>query len=285
MNYRHGYHAGNFADVLKHAVLVLILAHLRQKPAPFRVIDIHAGAGLYDLGLEAGKTGEWKEGIGRVLAADLPAPARDVLAPYLTLVHEENPAGWRNIYPGSPRLVRRLLRPGDVLIANELHPEERLRLARLFARDSQVKVLGLDAWVALRALLPPKERRGLVLIDPPFEEPGEFPRCLAGLAGALHRFATGTMLLWYPVKDPRALAPFYKGARALGCPKLLRVEFAVAPPHPEGRLTACGLLVLNPPYTLADKLRVLLPALAAVLGTPGRTTWRADGLEAERPKA
>src|SRR3990170_5575144 len=163
MNYRHAYHAGNFADVLKHAVLALVIEHLKRKPAPFRVIDTHAGVGLYDLsGAEAATTGEWRDGIGRLFGAALAKPVAELLAPYFSVVRQENPSGRLERYPGSPLIARRLLRRGDRLIANELHPEDGDSLRRLFAGDPQTKVLALDGWVALKALLPPKERRGVV---------------------------------------------------------------------------------------------------------------------------
>ena len=172
MNYRHVYHAGNFADVFKHAILALCLEHLAQKPAPFRVIDTHAGVGLYDLaGVEAGKTLEWADGIGRLIGVDatpLPDTVAALLAPYLAVVKGMNEAGRLAAYPGSPMIVRKLMRAGDALIVNELHPTDHQTLASLFARDAQTKVMTLDGWTALKALLPPKERRGLVLIDPPF---------------------------------------------------------------------------------------------------------------------
>src|SRR5262245_49606000 len=182
MNYRHAYHAGNFADVFKHVVLTRIVEYLKRKPAAFRVIDTHAGAGLYDLSSEeAQKTGEWRDGIGRLLDAKLPDDIADILAPYLRAVRTGEPEGALTHYPGSPVLARRLLRRGDVLAANEAHPEDRALLKAEFARDTQAKILEIDAWAAIKALLPPKERRGVVLIDPPFEEPGEFQRITEGL--------------------------------------------------------------------------------------------------------
>jgi len=266
MNYRHVYHAGNFADVLKHAVLALVIEHLKLKDAPFRVIDTHAGTGLYDLASEeAQKTGEWRDGIGRILAAEPPAEIAGILAPYLDVVRAGNGAGGLLRYPGSPLIARRLLRPGDRLVANEAHPEDAARLAALFARDRAVKTLALDGWSALKALLPPRERRGVVLIDPPFEEPGEFHRMVDGLAAAHRRFATGTVILWYPIKDVRAVRAFSREAAALAIPKLLAAELFVATPYLDGELSGTGLLILNPPFTLEAKLAKLLPYLATTL--------------------
>jgi 23S rRNA (adenine2030-N6)-methyltransferase len=284
MNYRHIYHAGNFADVLKHAVLALVIEHMKLKEAPFRVIDTHAGIGLYDLeSVEAQKTGEWRDGIGRLLAADLPPDIAEILAPYLQVVREEN-GNTEHIlrYPGSPVVARRLMRTNDRLVVNEMHPEDEARLAALFAKDRQTKVMALDGWTTLKALLPPQERRGIVLIDPPFEEPGEFARMMDGLVAAHRRFATGTVIQWYPIKDLRAVSTFSRDAAALGIPKLLYVELAVATPRDDGPLSATGLLILNPPYTLEAKLAALLPYLARQLAQDDGATGRLEWLAGER---
>lgn len=263
MNYRHAYHAGNFGDVLKHAVLALVIEHLKQKEAPFRIIDTHAGVGLYDLvSMEASKTGEWQDGIGRIWTESLPVPLRDILAPYLQAVAAENADGALRYYPGSPVIAARLMRRTDRLVLNELHPVDHAELAGRFARDARVKVLALDAWTALKSLLPPKERRAVVLIDPPFEEPGEFARLVSGLAEAHRRFASGVMLLWYPVKDVRALAGFHRELAALGLPRMLKAELFVRRANDPLRLSGTGLIILNPPYRLDEKLGVLLPFLA-----------------------
>jgi 23S rRNA (adenine2030-N6)-methyltransferase len=262
MNYRHAYHAGNFADVLKHLVLMLVIEHMKLKPAPFRVIDTHAGVGLYDLnGTEAAKTGEWQGGIGRIFADPLPGEAGAVLAPYIELIRSENPGGTLTFYPGSPLIARRLLRPQDILVANELHPADHMALSRLFAHDEQTKILNLDGWTALKSLLPPKERRGVVLIDPPFEEPGELERLVIGLEAALRRFATGTYLLWYPVKSLRPIDRFQSAVAALGVEKTLVVELFIQAPTDPDRLNGTGLVVINPPFTLADRLNAALPEL------------------------
>jgi 23S rRNA (adenine2030-N6)-methyltransferase len=278
MNYRHAYHAGNFADVLKHAVLALVLEHLKQKPAPFRVIDTHAGIGLYDLkSEEAQKTGEWQDGVGRMLAAELPPDVAETLAPYLAVVRRENEGHALAVYPGSPLLARRLLRRGDRLVVNEAHPEDCERLKALFEGDPATKVLALDGWMALKALLPPKERRGVVLIDPPFEEPGEFRRLIGALEEAHRRFATGTVILWYPIKGERASAAFRRDAAELRIPKLLSVELYIKPPRVENELSGTGLVILNPPFTLEAKLERLLPFLVGTLarakGAEFRMTW------------
>lgn len=278
MNYRHAYHAGNFADVLKHAVLTLVIEHLKLKPAPFRVIDTHAGIGSYDLSsIEAQKTGEWRDGIGRLLDADLPANVVGILAPYLATVRRENDGKGIVRYPGSPQIARSLLRPNDRLVANELHPEDSLHLSSLFAGDPQTKVLTLDGWDAVKALLPPKERRGVTLIDPPFEQPGEFARLAQALREAHKRFATGTVILWYPIKDERAVQVFEQDVHNAEVSKLLSVVLQVRQPNQTAGLQGTGLVISNPPFTLAGKLEVLLPFLEKTLqqglGARAQVAW------------
>lgn len=275
MNYRHAYHAGNFADVLKHVVLSLVIEHLKLKPAPFRVVDTHAGIGLYDLsGVEAGKTGEWSDGIGRILAAEPKGAVGEVMAPYLDVVRALNEdggasAGDLRFYPGSPLLARRLMRRGDVLVANELHEVDRGLLAETFAGDPQTRVLGLDGWTAIKSLLPPRERRGVTLVDPPFEQPGEFARLSRALADAVRRFATGTVLLWYPIKDERPINAFHRDIADLAG-RIIAVELTIREPFDAERLNGTGLVVLNPPFTLAGKLELVLPFLARTLAVEGK---------------
>jgi 23S rRNA (adenine2030-N6)-methyltransferase len=282
MNYRHAFHAGSFADVVKHAVLARILLHLREKPAPFRVIDTHAGSGRYDLtGPEALRGGEWRNGIGRLLAAPVAAHARAILAPYLEAVARLNPGGAVATYPGSPELVRAFLRAQDRLIACEREPQAAAALARHLGGDRRSKAIAIDGWTALNAYVPPKERRGLVLIDPPFEALDDFQRMGVAFEAAHRKWANGIYLLWYPIKgrsQPDALARRLSRA---GIAKLLRAELALAAPRAEGALTACGLLVVNPPWTLEAELKVLLPELAKVMGTAG-SGCRVDWLTGER---
>jgi 23S rRNA (adenine2030-N6)-methyltransferase len=281
MNYRHAYHAGNFADVVKHAVLCRVLVHLRQKPAAFRVIDTHAGAGRYDLsGPEAGKTQEWRDGIERLRQAELGPPVRALLAPYLDAVEALNPDGRLAAYPGSPALAQALLRPQDRLIACELEPGAAAALHGHLRGDARAKVIAIDGWTALAAYVPPKERRGLVLIDPPFEQPGEFSRLARGLAAAHRKWPTGIYLLWYPIKDAPEVTAFTRRLARLGIAKMLRVELIVAPGDGDGGLRGSGLVIVNPPWLLHDELKLLLPALARVLsrGATERPTlqWLAD---------
>lgn len=288
MNYRHAFHAGNFADVFKHAVLGRILAYLRGKPAAFRVIDTHAGAGLYDLtGEEARRGGEWQDGIGRVIAAraagTLGAEVERLLAPLLDVVDAlnvdtRNAAGALTVYPGSPALVRALLRPQDRLLACELEPGAAAALAGHLYGDPRIKTLTIDGWTALGAYVPPKERRGLVLVDPPFERPDEFATLAEGLGRAHRKWPTGLYMLWYPVKDRTGPDRLAKAVRRLGIAKVLRVELMVAQPAAEGPLAGSGLILVNPPFTLEGELRTLLPPLARLLARDGRGGVRLDRL-------
>ncbi len=267
MNYRHAFHAGNFADVLKHAVLARIVEYLKRKPGAFRVIDTHAGTGLYDLsGDEAQRTGEWRAGIGRLLDAPLPEPAAALLAPYLDAVRSLNEGGPLRFYPGSPLLTRRLLRESDRLTAIELHPEDGLALKARFAGDWQVRVIALDGWLALGAHVPPKEKRGLVLVDPPFEKEGDFDRLADGLAAAHRRWPGGTYALWYPVKDHAAVRRFRQRLRESGIARIADITLALRPPSPEPRLDGCGMVVVNPPFVLEEEMTAVLPALRDLLG-------------------
>ncbi|MGE0765752.1 MAG: 23S rRNA (adenine(2030)-N(6))-methyltransferase RlmJ [Hyphomicrobiaceae bacterium] len=277
MNYRHAFHAGNFADVLKHAVLALALKRLTQKAKPLRVIDTHAGVGSYRLDApQARRTGEWQGGIGRLIgpdAAPLPTAVEAVLSPYLDVVRSANTGGELRVYPGSPSLALTLLRTGDRLIANELHPEDAVLLREILRSDHRAKVLELDGWQAIRALLPPKERRGLVLIDPPFEEAGESERLVTGLRDGMRRFATGTYLIWLPIKHDRQIPSFERTLRQVAPAKVLWIELRVAPIAPDGPLTATALAVVNPPFGLIPDVTVLLPFLSDRLATEPGGGW------------
>jgi 23S rRNA (adenine2030-N6)-methyltransferase len=277
MNYRHAFHAGNFADILKHAILAEVLAYLGRKATPFAVLDTHAGRGLYDLSAdEATRTGEWRGGIGR-LGAPLDVAAEAVLQPFRTALAATPPGH----YPGSPAIIAALARPGDRLNFVERHPEDAAALAALFRRDPRVKVTELDGWLALPAFVPPPERRGLVLVDPPFEQPGEFDRLAHGVEKAHARWPTGTYLLWYPLKDVTAAEAFGTRLAHAGIPDIIRAELRVAAVRSDGPLAGSGVIVINPPYTLEQGLASLLPALAKRLGQDGRGRFRLDRLSAE----
>ncbi|WP_404380438.1 23S rRNA (adenine(2030)-N(6))-methyltransferase RlmJ [Caenispirillum salinarum] len=275
MNYRHIYHAGNFADVFKHALLALVVEYLTRKDKPFFVLDTHAGLGEYDLTAdEAQRTGEWRDGIGRILAEPDPPEA---LRPYLNAVRALGGGTPPSRYPGSPRIARHFMRPGDRLVASELHPEDASVLKGVFARDGQSKVLELDGYTALKANVPPKERRGLVLMDPPFEQPDEFPAMVRALTAAFRKWPTGIYGLWYPVKGGGAVPAFQGELATAGLGDVLVAEMTVMPvDESTNRLNGTGMVLVNPPWTLEDTLNDLLPWLTRVLGRTdlGGGDWR-----------
>ena len=266
MNYRHAYHAGNHADVLKHAVLARVLEHMKKKDKPFRVIDAHAGIGLYDLaGIEAGKTGEWEGGIGK-LAEPFDAEVEALLAPYRAVLAALNPQGGLRWYPGSPELALRLMRPQDRLIANELHPQDAIVLEREYLRDQRCDVTSMDAETCLKAKLPPQERRGLILVDPPYEVKNEAEKTVRMLEQGVRRFAQGVFVVWYPLKADQTAETVLAGAKEIGLPATLKVELRVREAFTGGGLAGSGLVILNAPWKLDQELRLLVPALAARLG-------------------
>ena len=272
MNYRHAFHAGNFADVFKHVLLSRILTYLARKPAPFRYIDTHSGIGRYDLsGDEATRTGEWRDGIARLAAAPRPPAIADLLAPYLDAVGPIDSEGRPFVYPGSPAIAQALLRPDDRMLLAELHPEDAGTLRRAMGRDKRVKILERDGYAVLNAALPPPERRGLVLIDPPFEDRDEFPRLVEALAQACRKWATGVYAVWYPIKAPAPLATFHQSIRERRLPPCCLMEFQRD--AADTTLRGCGLLVVNPPFVLVDEARRLLPFLAEALRDPAAAPW------------
>jgi 23S rRNA (adenine2030-N6)-methyltransferase len=286
MNYRHAFHAGGFADVIKHIVLARMLAYLHEKPAAFRVIDTHAGAGVYDLtSEEARRGGEWLTGIARIMQARFSEKTEPLLRPYLDIVRAFNPQRDLVAYPGSPLIARALLRPQDRLTACEVEPGARKRLIEALRRDTQARVVDLDGWTALPAFVPPNERRGLVLIDPSFEQKDEFERLAEGFTEAFAKWPTGSYLLWYPVKSRRAtdglarhVAEVAGAAKPPG--KCLRLEFSVAPQAASPGLISAGLLIVNPPWTLMGELKAILPELEKPLGQGGAGRFR---LEVPKP--
>jgi 23S rRNA (adenine2030-N6)-methyltransferase len=256
MNYRHAFHAGNFADCMKHALLIWLVRALQRKPTAISTLDTHAGAGAYDLSAgPAERTGEWRSGIGRLLD-DPPAP----LAEFVGLVRQLGP------YPGSPALIRALLRPDDRLVCCELHPDEHAALRRRFAGDPAVAVHRRDAWEALEALLPPQPRRGLVLIDPPYEAADEFDRLAKGLATGWAQFRTGVFAAWYPIKHRAPVRALFAALRETGIRDLVTTELLLREPLDAARLNGCGMLVINPPYRFEAEA---LPILAALLDRLG----------------
>ena len=259
MNYRHAFHAGNHADCLKHALLLPLLEALKRKPAPFAVLDTHAGCGVYDLAAsEAARTGEAARGALRLQAN--PSPA---LAPFLAALKQ---AGFPAFYPGSPELIRAALRAQDRLMAVELHPEDNARLKAHFRRDAQVAVHKRDAWEALRALTPFPEKRGLVLIDPPFEQEGDYARITEAMALLRHRFRAAIIAAWYPVKHRAPVRGFHHALMESGVAPLLAAELWLREPTDPQRLNGSGLVVANPPQGFAEEAAEILPALLAGLG-------------------
>jgi 23S rRNA (adenine2030-N6)-methyltransferase len=286
MNYRHAFHAGSFADVIKHIVLTRIVLYLQEKPGAFRVIDTHAGAGLYDLeGEEAQRGGEWRTGIARVIQARFSKEAGELIKPYLDIVRAFNSRAELKTYPGSPLIARGLLRPQDRLVACEVEPTARKGLIDVLRRDTQARVVDLDGWVALPAFVPPKERRGLVLIDPPFEAKDEFERLAETFSDAFRKWPTGIYAIWYPAKNRRqtdALAQHVAAAARDAKPsgKSLRVEFSISPQSAGAPLASTGLLIVNPPFPLHGELKTILPELEKPLGQGGAARFR---LEVPKP--
>jgi 23S rRNA (adenine2030-N6)-methyltransferase len=266
VNYRHAYHAGNFADVVKHLALVAVIDALVRKDKPVFVLDAHAGAGLYALAAEASKTGEWRDGIGRVAAAPAPPP---LVARYLERVAGFNPPGALELYPGSPALAAGLLRPSDRLALVELHPEDAAALRAQAGRDGRIAVHERDAWEALRGLLPPTPRRGLVLVDPPFEVPGEFGRMARAVGATARRWPEGVQIHWYPVKD-RGTVDGFLAAAAEGAPAgTLVAELTLFDALFPSRLNGCGLILVNLPYGVAEALSAALAWVQPVLARAG----------------
>lgn len=272
MNYRHGFHAGNFADVLKHVVSTAIVDYLAKKDAPFCVLDTHAARGDYDLVAgQAERTREYDGGIGRIWTA---ADAPPLTARYLELVRafnrERSGGDALAAYPGSPRLARMQLRPQDRVLACELHPEECALLRAGFRGDAQVQVHERDGWEALGALLPLKEKRGLVLIDPPYEQQeAELQQAADALVAAHRKFTTGTLALWYPIKERTTIERFHRRLRASGVARVLVAELCVWPDDARLHLNGSGMVIVNPPWQLDEKLAAELPWLWRRLSADG----------------
>jgi 23S rRNA (adenine2030-N6)-methyltransferase len=274
MNYRHAFHAGNFADVFKHALLTRILVYLMRKDAPLRFLDTHAGIGRYDLtGAQAQRSGEWRHGIARLKDAKPPAPIAALLEPYLKAIGPLDAQGRTKAYPGSPAIAQDLLRTQDRIALCELHPEDRAALVANMGHDARLSIVEIDGYVALNAWLPPMERRGLVLIDPPYEAVNEAKHVAQALAGALAKWPTGTYALWRPIKDRREDARFLNAIAAIGAPGILQCELDVGHIPPTANspdpLTRTGLIIVNPPHILIDEARLLLPGLARLLAREG----------------
>ncbi len=274
MNYRHAFHAGNFADVWKHTVLLGLLDAMGRKDKPFMYLETHAGVGDYRLGEgEAERTGEYLEGIGRLWRTQAAPP---LLQRYLDLIHSSNADGELVRYPGSPRIARSALRERDRAVLCELHPEDAQRLQRRFANDSRVTVVEGDGYAAIKRFLPPIEKRGLVLIDPPFEK-DDYSASLEAVKQGVQRFATGVYAIWYPIKARQDIDRWHAAWRRTGLRKLLRLELCIARDDNPMRLNGSGMLILNPPYQLAEELKAagehLLKALSIEEGARLNIDW------------
>ncbi|GAA4887686.1 23S rRNA (adenine(2030)-N(6))-methyltransferase RlmJ [Ferrimonas pelagia] len=278
LSYRHSYHAGNHADVLKHTVQALILEALKGKEKPFVYHDTHSGAGRYDLRDDhAEKTGEYVEGIGRLWQQDCP----EALHPYLKAVKALNPNGELRYYPGSPALANALIREQDRMLLTELHPSDHPRLEQEFARDRRVKIFKEDGYQRLKASMPPQERRGVVLIDPPYELKTEYDDLVKGVVEAHKRWATGTYALWYPVVYREDIDYVERKLKASGIRKILKIEMNVLGDSNARGMTGSGMIVINPPWTLEQQMNELLPWLTPKLAQSSQARFCVDWLVPE----
>ncbi|MBC8947525.1 MULTISPECIES: 23S rRNA (adenine(2030)-N(6))-methyltransferase RlmJ [Xenorhabdus] len=267
LSYRHSFHAGNHADVLKHVVQSLIIESLKVKEKPFLYLDTHSGAGRYHLsGEHAERTGEYLEGIARIWQRD---DIPEELAAYMDVVKALNPQGSLRYYPGSPLIARHLLREYDELNLSELHPSDFPLLRTEFSRDGRARVLREDGFQQLKSKLPPKSRRGFVLIDPPYELKSDYQNVVQGIQEGYKRFATGTYALWYPVVLRQQIKRLVKGLEAAGIRKILQIELGVRPDSDQRGMTASGMIVINPPWKLEQQMKAVLPWLHQVLVPEG----------------
>jgi 23S rRNA (adenine2030-N6)-methyltransferase len=275
MNYRHAFHAGNFADVFKHILLARMITYMQRKDKAFRVYDTHSGLGIYDLAsIEAEKTGEWIDGVDKVMKAKPPKEVGRLLSEWESAVE----AAGEQKYPGSPFVARHLLRKQDRLALYELHPEDQEVLAENFAGDFQTRVNHLDGWLVPNSHIPPKEARGIMLIDPPFEDGHDFDRMIDALEKARKRWAGGTIALWYPVKKRDHTDEWLGTLKSLQFPKLLNAEIYIREPRSASMLNGCGMVIANPPFTLANELHILLPWLAEVMKKDRGSGYRLQDL-------
>ena len=277
VNYRHAFHAGNFADVFKHILLARMLVALARKPTPFRFLDTHAGTAWYDLtGDEATRGAEWADGIGRLVPDAVPTALQELLAPYLDAVGPRDAAGRPSGYPGSPAIAQALCRADDRIVCCELHPDDAVALRLALKGDKRAKAVALDGYTALNAFVPPPERRGLVLVDPPFEQSGEFDRMVAALETAWRKWPTGVYALWYPIKNREAVLGFAAALQDGPVQRIAQVELVVdASAFARGALAGCGMVIVNPPFGLETEAGALLPFLASRLARDGEAgSWR-----------
>lgn len=262
MNYRHAFHAGNHADVLKHIILTRIMMLLTQKDTPIAYLDTHAGTGLYDLhASEASRTGEWLEGIKLLFDS----PNTPLITPYIDIIKSLNESNTLQYYPGSPYIAASLLRPQDHIILNEKHPEDVVQLKRNFRHNKNITVHNQDGWVLTKAILPTKEKRVVILIDPPFEQENELDLCIKSLTDAIKRMRQAIVIIWYPIKDQKLLNGFFNDLKKTNAPKLLKAELMIKPADNNLGLNGSGMIIANPPWKLESELLSLLPCLTNVL--------------------
>ncbi|MBQ0213635.1 23S rRNA (adenine(2030)-N(6))-methyltransferase RlmJ [Proteus vulgaris] len=267
LSYRHSFHAGNHADVLKHIVQTLIIESLKEKEKPFLYLDTHAGAGRYQLtNAHATRTGEYLEGIARLWQQD---EVPELILPYLEAVGELNSSGELRYYPGSPLLAGKLLREQDSLVLTELHPTDYPLLRTEFSRDPRVRVSREDGFGQLKSKLPPASRRGFALIDPPYELKQDYSAVVKGVVEGHKRFATGTYAIWYPVVHRQQIKRMLKELEATGIRKILQIELAVKPDSDQLGMTASGMIVINPPWKLESQMKSILPWLHKTLVPEG----------------
>ena len=280
LSYRHGFHAGNFADVLKHTVLVHMLEYMTQKDKPLRIIDTHAGAGVYKLnGPQAQKNREFDNGIGQLWDCKQPPAA---IARLLDLVHKVNSNTQLQLYPGSPLIAQTLMRPIDRLYLHELHPADFQFLRDCMRDDKRVKVLHEDGFAGMQALLPPPDRRALVLLDPSYEVKNDYQVLVKQVVQAHKRFATGTFAIWYPVVLRQRIDEMELALKKSGIKNIQLMEFGLQPDNPEHGMTSSGMIVINPPWTLWRAMEETLPWLVQTLSDDGKGFYRLEQLVAEK---
>ncbi len=266
MNYRHAYHAGNHADVLKHVLFSRVVDYVVSRGKPFALLDAHAGTGLYDLLSDAAsKTGEWETGIG-LMRDHFEEPVEQLLGPFRQAMRLSNPDGRSRYYPGSPQIAAKLCGAQARLIFNELQPQDYKELELRFRTDGRVQVICEDALIAVKSKLPFAEKRGVVLVDPPFERIDETENAARMVAQALRRMAQAIILVWYPIKGLTFANEFVRAVVGTVSVEVLQIELHVREPFEGGGLAGSGVLVINPPWTLHDEMAVILPALASRLG-------------------
>lgn len=280
LSYRHGFHAGNFADVLKHMVLIQVLDYMKQKEKSIRIIDTHAGAGVYKLnGAQAQKNREFENGISRLWPLKQTPTA---VARYTDLVRDLNEHGQLQIYPGSPLLVRKLMREQDRLFLHELHPADFQFLRDCMRDHKNIKVVNEDGFAGLQALLPPPDRRALVLLDPSYEVKSDYQHLIKQVVQAHKRFSTGTFAIWYPVVLRQRIDEMELALQKSGIKNIQLMELGLQPDNPEHGMTSSGMIVINPPWTLWGEMEEALPWLADQLGESGQGFYRLEQLVAEK---